>query len=321
MSKKLLIIGVLAVLVAGIVSSGSAQAAPYGTLTAQCVGNAVYLEWGSRSDANSNGLQKGDSYPNDPDNYWGWLTTTGDQRSYTDYSVTPGIAYQYRVKYRPDLPSNVVTITCPAPTPVPSVNNKLQVSAYMTARNATLGQTGEYASVQARPGDTINFFIHVRAPQGSWLTNVMVNDYLPFALTYIGGSTVVDGYSFGDSLTSQGINIGGLSSEQETVIRFSARVNELQLSGQTVVNNNAIVHGDNTNTVSAQLPITLGNSPVVAVAKVKTGPTDSILLALFMAILATGAYAMYTQTETFNRRLILAEISRLARNNGTNFSH
>lgn len=68
-----------------------AQAAPQGTLIAQCLGNAVYLEWGDHSQANSNGLQKADVLPGSDDRFWGWIGEgmSINQRSFVDYAVTP----------------------------------------------------------------------------------------------------------------------------------------------------------------------------------------------------------------------------------------
>ncbi len=98
-----------------------AIAAPQGTLEGRCVGNTIYLEWGSHPNANSNGLQKADVLPNDPNRFWDWLPVGDSARSYTDYNITPGQTYSYRVKYRPELPSNVVTLTCQNTTPPPSL--------------------------------------------------------------------------------------------------------------------------------------------------------------------------------------------------------
>ena len=79
-----------------------------GELTGYCSNDTVYLNWTSDSRANSNGLQKGDSFPNDPQRFWWWLPTTYNQRSFVDHNIVPGVEYWYRVKYRPELPSNIV---------------------------------------------------------------------------------------------------------------------------------------------------------------------------------------------------------------------
>ena len=127
-STKLLYLAVFVGAIALVVGGAnvlSAQAAPEGTLIGWCVDNGtnpyIYLEWGSHPSANSNGLQKADVSPSE-DRFWGWLGTYDTQRSYTDYSISRGQTYWYRVKYRPELPSNVIAVSCPAyPTPTPTV--------------------------------------------------------------------------------------------------------------------------------------------------------------------------------------------------------
>jgi hypothetical protein len=42
-------------------------------------------------------------------------------------------------------------------------------------------------------------------------------------------------------------------------------------------------------------------------------------MALFIACLVTGAYAVYTRSDLFNRRTVHAEIARLVRSEGPNF--
>ncbi len=91
-----------------------------GNLTYQCLSNPtrVQLNWTSGQNANSNGIEKGDSYPNDPNGFWAFIgnTSMGD-RSYVDYDVIPGTSYKYRIKYAPTVPSNEVTTNCGNVTP------------------------------------------------------------------------------------------------------------------------------------------------------------------------------------------------------------
>ena len=97
---------------------GNTQA---GNLSAQCLYNPfrIQLNWTSGQNANSNGLQKADVEPGNSNRYWGWLPTNDSQRSYTDYNVTQGNTYTYRVKYSPSVPSNEVTPNCGTTPPPP----------------------------------------------------------------------------------------------------------------------------------------------------------------------------------------------------------
>ena len=181
-STKLLYLAVFVgaiALVVGGTNVLSAQAAPEGTLIGWCVDNGtspyIYLEWGSNSSANSNGLQKADVSPSE-DRFWGWLGTYDTQRSYTDYTISRGQTYWYRVKYRPELPSNVISVSCPitptptvypTPTPYPSLTvwpTTQTVDSGQTLTIYAYGGTGSYfwtspgGSQTTRYGQSVSFW-------------------------------------------------------------------------------------------------------------------------------------------------------------------
>lgn len=344
MTKKALFFGVSAVLlgavIVGVFEAPTASAAPQSTLIGWCVDNGVqpyiYLEWGSSPVANSNGLQKGDSHPGDPERFWDWLPTNGDQRSYSDYAITRGVTYAYRVKYRPELPSNEVRITCgmatvsptpyptptvtPYPTPVP--NSVLSLT--MSGRNVTRGQVNETSSLTARGNETLDIVLRVRNNSNTPATNVVVLDILPVGVNYIARSTSLNGLSTAEGVTSSGINIGTLWSGQEATIRFFAVVdpNSVPTWGQVDVFSTAQARADNASLVMAQLPIRLGQTVAITpISQVPTGPADTMLASLLLSVIATGAYALYTTTPLFSRRMALAEVRRAAtRTRALNFS-
>lgn len=131
-----------------------------GVLTGWCIDNGsqpyIHLQWTSDSEANSNGLQKGDSYPSDSQQFWGWLSTTGDQRAYNDYAITRGTTYTYRVKYRPELPSNEIQIQCPVlvtPTPTPTSYPIPPLQALLCTPSYALSNSGQVVTFSARGGN------------------------------------------------------------------------------------------------------------------------------------------------------------------------
>lgn len=509
MNKKATVIAILAtILVSQIMGTPSANAdvAIYpGTLSGVCANGAVVLNWTSGVNANSNSVQKGDYYPNDPNRFWEFINQDGSmsQRSFTDAYVTPGVAYSYRIKYAPQTPSNVVTVTCPVagtipptpspvaqvflspqnpyvnsgesvnftawggngsyswsantgnpvngwsssfttqffnytnatiyrevvvtsgassartwvgvypysyatPTPTPvtlqcsatssyvssgdlvSVNawggngsyswstingtpsygwgssfltrftnygystmsqvvtvtsgsqsascvvnvygtstwtpaptpNGVYIELSSVGRNVTLGQTGEYTSLRARGGDTLDIIVRVRSTNSAYYTSLFVTDVLPSGMQYIAGSTTLNGYVTADGITSSGINIGSLAPNATATIKFSVRVDGafVPTFGTVTVNNSAQVRADGVATMSSQLPITLSqNASIAAVSTVKTGATDSALVALLVALVATGAYAAYTRTDSFGRTMALAEVQKLSKTAGPNF--
>jgi hypothetical protein len=89
----------------------------------------VSLEWSTWAPGGvaetMNELQKGDCYPDDPGRYWCTVSSDPAVFSYADSSVARDTQYQYRVKYRADLPSvntyNVYTSAqmCGGPIPTP----------------------------------------------------------------------------------------------------------------------------------------------------------------------------------------------------------
>jgi hypothetical protein len=99
---------------------------PQGCLKARCQGGisnpSVYLTWCTMADANSNSLEKGDSFPSDPERFWDWVQPNADhsgssfpfsQHDYTDHAVSAGNTYWYQAKFKPAVPSNTSQITIP----------------------------------------------------------------------------------------------------------------------------------------------------------------------------------------------------------------
>ncbi len=207
----------------------------------------------------------------------------------------------------------------PTPTPTP---NGARIELSSVGRNVTLGQTGEYTSLRARGGDTLDIIVRVRSMNSAYYTSLFVTDVLPSGMQYIAGSTTLNGYVTADGITSSGINIGSLAPNATATIKFSVRVDGafVPTFGTVTVNNVAQVRADGVATMSSQLPITLSqNASIAAVSTVKTGATDSALIALLVALVATGAYAAYTRTDSFGRTMALAEVQKLSKTAGPNF--
>ncbi len=108
------------------------------------------------------------------------------------------------------------------------VSSSLGLSIDKLARNITTS-SGTLSSVDARPGDEIEFSLIVRSSGSNSVTNVKVWDNLPNRLTYINGSTTIDGYSHGDGIVSGGIYIGDFSSQQTKTVKFRAKIAEASM--------------------------------------------------------------------------------------------
>ena len=206
------------------------------------------------------------------------------------------------------------------PTPLPPVQPVGQLQVVKMGRNVTRGQSGEYASVSARDGDTLTFVIRVRSVGSSYLTNVLVSDILPSELTYIAGSTRVNGIAVADGLVPHGLNVGSLYPSSEAVVEFSARVHGPTWQALTV-NNTARARADGIGTHVALLPITLGQYVGVATAsQVKTGVADSALIALLASLVVTMLYSMYVYSAGYARKMNAEDLKRAMRKQALNFS-
>ena len=246
-----------------------------------------------------------------------FYNTSGSTRTYT---VTVSTYDSYYGTRSSNCTVNVQSYTGYTPTPTPYYGYGT-VGLSITGRNITRGQSSQYSSVSGSPGDTIDLFLHVQAH--GYLTGVWATDFLPAGLSYVQGSTTLNGYVAADGVTSTGLNIGSLSDGQEAVIKFSVIVQGASIPsmGAVTVYDNAQARADSAGTVSSQMTVTLGSQLAISqVSAVKTGPADSLIYALALAALATGAYALYTRSALFNRRAAFAEIGRLSRNTDLDFS-
>jgi uncharacterized repeat protein (TIGR01451 family) len=192
----------------------------------------------------------------------------------------------------------VVQVIRPNQVVVPGV-----VSIQKFGRNITRGQSAELTSVSIRANDTVEFIIRIRSLSSTTMTNVIVTDSLPAGLNYIPNTTSVNNLVVSDGLTGGGINIGSLAPNQEALVRFSARVDNISRfpSGSLTGVNTAFVRADNTPTASAQMTLNFGVI-LTQVGTVKTGAGSSVLMALMVSGLLTFGYMRYTRTNMFLRR-------------------
>lgn len=179
------------------------------------------------------------------------------------------------------------------PVPLPPIQPAGQLGIEKMGRNVTQGQSGEYARVTGRDGDTLTFILHVRSLGGSYLSNVYVSDILPAEFSYIPGSTRVNGVATGDGIVSQGLNVGLLPPFSEALVEFSARVHGPIWRTMTV-NNTAQARADGQATYIALLPITLiQHAGIAEVSQVKTGVANSALIAFIVSLVVATLYGVY----------------------------
>src|SRR3989344_3558901 len=88
-------------------------------------------------------------------------------------------------------------------------------------RNITQN-SGEAVGVSASPNDIVEFIIRISNSGTGDATNVNISDSLPSRLSYIQGTTTLDGSGFADGITS-GINIGTIVPNQTRTFSIQAR--------------------------------------------------------------------------------------------------
>lgn len=123
------------------------------------------------------------------------------------------------------------------------VNNpNLNISK--SVRNLSEGQASFSESVNADNADQVQFQIKITNNGNTTLSNIFVRDNLPSGLSYINGSTRVDGLFVSDGLVSGGINIGSLNSGSIRTVVFEATVNTFNISGSQTLTNIAFARAD-----------------------------------------------------------------------------
>lgn len=171
-----------------------------------------------------------------------------------------------------------------------TVNVGAQVSADFlinkTVRNLSKG-TAFSELIYADPREVLIFGIVVKAGNDP-LYNVVVKDFLPSGITYIGDLKVDNILTSGDILT--GLNVGNLSTSQEKTITFRADVAgaESFTFGQTQLTNTASVSSGSISYSDTAKVIVSRGAVAGAATDVSTGLTNNIFLdSFFLPLMIT----------------------------------
>jgi uncharacterized repeat protein (TIGR01451 family) len=307
-----------------------------GALSIVCGASSNVLTWTYDSRATTNSIERGNigakNLPNCPADIWCWLPTqtyvhqvptTSTPATFTDTQLQAGMCYSYRVKYRPDLASN--TVSCPvgcAATPTPTPSSSVTPTPTPTAtptttptpivgpgmtmilsgRNATTGSP-ESSVVQAIGSQQVEVITRVQNTQTTALNNVIVRAALPNGLSYIPGSTSINGVPITvDTITNGGVSVGILQPLQQIPVVFRASVIGTQfVVGSTQVPVGIIVTADSVPANSGTLAVIVNRS-AGQIGTVQTGPGDAVVAALLVSAVMTLLYVSYTHTAAFKRK-------------------
>ena len=153
-------------------------------------------------------------------------------------------------------------------------------------RNLSQGERVYQKVIRVTENDVIQFYITVTAGQNKDLSNVTLKDPLPAPLSYMAGTTKINGIIQPDTITTTGLNLGTIPRGTSKTVVFHA------LSGATgtylTYTNTAEVVASGESTVQDSASIVYGL--VAGAATVKTGASDSLLLTLLISL----AFALFS---------------------------
>lgn len=197
-------------------------------------------------------------------------------------------------------------------TKTTNVSNNNGISIEKLGKNITQGQASPQSNINAKPGDTIEFYIRVRSLSSSRLENVVVRDIMPSGITYLAGTTSINNNLVNDGIINGGVSIGSLEPNAEVIIRFNARVNSKEsfVRGATQLTNTVISSSNNSSSSSSNLSIRINNgNAVVNIIKkagtISTGSNMTLLLSVLIALIVTSAYVLKSRPN----RSIIREIN------------
>ncbi len=151
------------------------------------------------------------------------------------------------------------------PTPPPGQG---QVTLTKAARNVSRGETAFAAVTNANPGEIVEFSLRVNSVGTAAANNVLVQDFIPFGLTFSSGSVRLDGVAQPDTITA-GLALGTLAPGQSRTVTFQATVRDAASfpAGVTSLTNTANVSGTGsgffTVQATAQVLVSVAAPPAV----------------------------------------------------------
>ncbi|KKS06548.1 MAG: Agarase, partial [Parcubacteria group bacterium GW2011_GWB1_41_4] len=143
-----------------------------------------------------------------------------------------------------------------------------------------------YENLYMIPGREVEFSIAITNSGSTQINNLYIQDTLPSGLSYISGSTTIDGVQTSDGITSSGINVGTILAGQSKTVKFRTRLNDNSFFTQslTLITNTAYARGDNASQVQDMANVyAIKQGQVLGAATVDTGADANTL-----AVLVTG---------------------------------
>jgi len=160
-------------------------------------------------------------------------------------------------------------------------------------RNLSNGDRSYEKTIRLADGEVAEFYLTTSAVDSD-LVNVVIKDILPLSLTYMNGTTKINGVIQPDTITTTGLSLGNIARGTSKVITFQALSSA---PGYYLTQTNtAEVTANGQNKVTDSATIVFG--VVLGAATVKTGPADSLLVMLLISFgLASVLFYYFTYNQ------------------------
>lgn len=189
--------------------------------------------------------------------------------------------------------------------PAPQAST-LTISKRATNVEVDAGQ--DRSAVSVSQGQTLRFKVRVDNTGNQAVENVVLRDVVPAGMSYVIGSTTVDGSPIiVDAITSQGISIGRIPNGFGVTVSWSAIANAVNTipAGPSVSRPEAVVSASGMMDTRAGVDVTVsgvgGSGVGSGPGGVQTGPGDAVFLAMIVAALLTLLYSGYTRSSVYRR--------------------
>jgi uncharacterized repeat protein (TIGR01451 family) len=194
-----------------------------------------------------------------------------------------------------------IVVTGAQPTTQPSAQPSVQ-----PGQGPALLSVAKYASKTTIPsGQTAIFTVRITNVGGTPTSNLAVVDVVPDGMSYLAGSTQVQGQTVAfDTIATSGLALGVLNPADTVTIQWSAIADQAgQITGDTPERSHPTVTviADNTQSVTAAIDVSVYGPNAGGVAGVPTGPGDAVTIALLVAAALTLLYTGYTRSLTYRR--------------------
>ena len=163
---------------------------------------------------------------------------------------------------------------------VTSVSTSLNLTKL--GRNLSAGDRVYSKVIRVTEGDVIEFYLTITAGSNKDLYNVNIKDIMPSILSYMPGTTKINGIVQPDTTTTTGLSLGTVYKGTTKTIIFQA----ISLYPGTYLThtNTAEVTADNENKTTDSASITYGL--VAGAATIRTGPLDTLFLSFIISLIS-----------------------------------